>query len=89
MESKARASACSRSSIRICANAENWFFGIQRDAAWHAVVEANYLGASGHHNSHFALMPVTLSTSNSIYHDGTIQVKRPFANGFRLQGAFT
>jgi hypothetical protein len=41
------------------------------------------------YNSSFAAMPLTESSSNSIFHGGTVQARRPFAGGFSLHGAFT
>ena len=40
-------------------------------------------------NPSFASLTLVQSTSNSIYHGGTLQVRRPFGQGFTLSGAFT
>ncbi|MGH9161314.1 MAG: hypothetical protein ACRD2X_15190, partial [Vicinamibacteraceae bacterium] len=41
------------------------------------------------HNPSFSTINMVTSTSSSDYHGATIQVKRPFQQGFMLQGAYT
>jgi hypothetical protein len=90
----------------------NWFFGIQRDLSRGVIVEANYLGSSGHKlynvtnvnrfagdlltdnlfngwNRSFSSVDMIESSSNSIHHGGTLQVRKMFSAGLTLQGAFT
>lgn len=40
-------------------------------------------------NPSFATLNMIESTSNSIYHGGTVQLRRAFRQGFTLQGAYT
>jgi hypothetical protein len=40
-------------------------------------------------NSSFATMMMAQTASNSIYHGGTVQVRRTFAHGFSVNGALT
>ena len=41
------------------------------------------------YNPSFSGISVSQSTSNSIYHGGTVTLKRQFARGFSMQGAYT
>jgi len=107
----------SRIDVRVINNefnnpyAYNWFFSTQRLLPGQMVVEASYIGSSGHHlvnisninrysgdlldgrfdgfNPSFRQINMAQTASGSIYHGGTLAVRRQFSRGVSFQGSYT